>query len=272
MSAPEISDALLRTADLLAHERMPGGYRLMVLKQAQIASRARPGQFVHLRVPRLRDRILRRPFSIFKVEGDEISIIYKCVGTGTDVLACAPAGDRVSLLGPLGNGFPEPGADSFPLLVGGGYGAGAVYMTARRSPVKGAVFIGGRSADDILCAEDYEQLGWPVHLASEDGTRGQRGMVTDALDDWLAGRAEGLKIEIFACGPHPMLAAVAERAIAIDCQAWISLDRPMGCGVGACLACVQKIRSQDGDWVYARTCKEGPVFECRDISWKDLSS
>jgi len=262
----------LETARVAEHCEIQGGYRLLVLQSPEIAPHVRPGQFVHLRIPDLDAAVLRRPFSVYKTEWDRLSILYKAVGRGTEYMKRLTEDDAVSLLGPLGNGFPEPGADSFPLLVGGGYGAGAVYMTARLSPVKGTVFIGGRSADDILCAEDYEQLGWPVHLASEDGTRGQRGMVTDALDDWLAGRAEGLKIEIFACGPHPMLAAVAERAIAIDCQAWISLDRPMGCGVGACLACVQKIRSQDGDWVYARTCKEGPVFECRDISWKDLSS
>jgi dihydroorotate dehydrogenase electron transfer subunit len=265
----EISDAIVRDAVVVEHSQITGGYRRLSLRVPDIAAKVQPGQFVHLRVPHLRDRILRRPFSVFKAEGDELVVLYKCVGVGTDVLAYAPAGERISLLGPLGTGFPDPAPGSYPVLVGGGYGAGAMYMTAVRSARTGIVFIGGRSAEDILCADDYRELGWELRVTTDDGSLGRRGLVTDELDDWLAEQTDDTRLEIFACGPHPMLKAVGERAIARGCRAWISLDRPMGCGVGACLACVQKIRSVSGEWEYKRTCKEGPVFECRDICWED---
>ena len=119
---------------------------------------------------------------------------------------------------------------------------------------------------------DFTALGWTVHVATEDGSLGTRGRVTRALDEWLA--AEGTKTtpEFFACGPNPMLRAVGERALAGGWKAWLSIDRHMGCGVGACLTCVQKIRAPDtpAGWIWARVCREGPVFECREVVWEEL--
>jgi len=189
-------------------------------------------------------------------------------------------GDEVSLIGPLGNGFPPVQTNMFPVLVAGGYGVAALYLVAERSPHKGIVFIGGATSGDILCTEDFEQLGWETSIATENGSAGKTGLVTDILDTWLAEEIQGRKIEFFVCGPINMLKAVGDRAIKGGWNAWLSMDRHMGCGMGACLACVQKVKPglqkrHDKDdsrtWKWARVCADGPVFECREIVWESVS-
>ena len=106
-------------------------------------------------------------------------------------------------------------------------------------------------------------------IATEDGSLGCQGLVTDALDAWLQKELNNREPEFFACGPNGMLKAVGDRALQGNWTAWLSMDRKMGCGVGACLTCVQKIRTPDGGWTWERVCREGPVFECRNIVWND---
>jgi dihydroorotate dehydrogenase electron transfer subunit len=113
----------------------------------------------------------------------------------------------------------------------------------------------------------FLELGWEVQIATEDGSMGIKGFVTAALDDWLANRDDNIIPEFFVCGPDGLLKAIGDRAIAGDWQGWLSLDKHMGCGVGACLACVQKIKNGDGAEVWKRVCKDGPVFESREIVW-----
>ncbi len=252
------------------HERVGAAYRRLDLASSIISPRVRPGQFVHLRVPNVAGTVLRRPFSVYRAERDCLSVLYKCVGRGTEAMAALAPGSDVSLLGPLGNGFPteEPG---FPVLVAGGYGMAALYLLARTLPAAGAVFVGGATGADVLCVEDFEALGWPVHIATEDGSRGVRGRVTEALDPWMDGPGAGKPLSFFACGPNGMLRAVGDRCIARGRTGWLSMDRHMGCGVGACLACVQRIRDpgQPDRTRWARVCRDGPVFECREIVWED---
>jgi dihydroorotate dehydrogenase electron transfer subunit len=258
----------LETAIILEHRDCGAGYRLLRLAAPQIAPQVQPGQFVHLRIPRLEASVLRRPFSVYKAEGGELALLFKAVGRGTGLLAVAAAGEQVSLLGPLGHGFPlDLPTGRVPVLVAGGYGMAALYLVAKRLPITGVVFVGGRSAPDILCVEEFEKLGWKVHVATEDGSRGARGLVTSPLDAWLAEERGQRVPEFFACGPNGMLEVVGQRAMAGGWRAWLSVDRHMCCGVGACLTCVVKLKDADGAWLWARSCKEGPVFECRQIHW-----
>jgi dihydroorotate dehydrogenase electron transfer subunit len=177
------------------------------------------------------------------------------------------SGDKLSIIGPLGNGFPEMGMDSFPVLVAGGYGVAPLYLLAKRMQKEGILFVGGRTADDILCVDMFRDLGWEVQVATEDASMGVKGFVTAALDSWLEKNADKITPEFFVCGPDGLLKAIGERAIAGGWKGWLSLDKHMGCGVGACLACVQKIRLDDGSEVWKRVCKDGPVFEAREIVW-----
>ena len=180
-----------------------------------------------------------------------------------------PVGYTVIIVGPLGNGFPTTlGTNLSPVLIGGGYGVAPLYFLARRLSRCGILFVGGAKAVDILLAQDFRDIGWDVRIATDDGSLGDKGLVTVPLDAWLKAGAEKIHPEFYACGPNGMLKAVGERAIKGNSQAWLSLDRHMGCGVGACLACVQKVRLS-GQETLARVCKDGPIFESREVIWED---
>jgi dihydroorotate dehydrogenase electron transfer subunit len=256
------------TVKVVHQEPVQGGYLVLWLDAPGIAADVRPGQFVHLLVPHMEEALLRRPFSVYKADGSVLQILYKGVGKGTRTMTYLRPGDQLSIIGPLGNGYPDLGRGRYPMLVAGGYGMAALYLLARALPVKGTAFFGGQSAPDILCVEEFEALGWEVRITTEDGTRGAPGLVTGIIDAWWAEReASAEPIEAYACGPHGMLHAVAGRAIERNWRAWLSVDRNMGCGVGACLTCVLKVRDEHEGWTWKRSCKEGPVFECREICW-----
>lgn len=261
---------LLADVNVTAQRPMGGGYRWLELEAPDVAAAAMPGQFVHLRVPSLGDGALRRPFSICEAESDRLAILYKDVGRGTAAMTRLVAGDRVSLIGPLGQGFPLDLAGRRPMLVAGGYGVAPLLFLARRLVVPGVLMVGGRTSADVLLTEEFEALDWEVQVATQDGSRGVRGLVTDLLDNWLAVRGAGgaeTPPVLYACGPDGLLRAVGERAEQIGCDAWLSLDKHMVCGVGACLACVQTLRRPDGSTWIARVCRDGPVFDARTLVW-----
>jgi dihydroorotate dehydrogenase electron transfer subunit len=259
----------IEQAEVIRQQCCGGAYRELVLRAPAVAQAVTPGQFIHLRVPRLEQAVLRRPFSVFRAEGENLSVLYKTVGIGTRALAEVRPGETLSIMGPLGRGFPEPDRASLPVLVAGGYGVAPLYLFARKHERVGRLFIGAARADDVLCVNDFAAFGWDVAIATEDGSAGRRGLVTEALDAWLNSRNANERPEFFACGPDGMLKAVGERAIALNLNAWLSLDKHMGCGVGACLACVQRLRDGNGDAYWGRVCREGPVFESRRIVWSN---
>jgi dihydroorotate dehydrogenase electron transfer subunit len=262
----------VENATILEHRDFGGGYNLLVMDVPAVSAAVVPGQFIHLRVPRLAEAVLRRPFSVFRADEKTLSVLYKQVGLGTRAMAEIRPGESINIVGPLGNGFPEVNTTKFPVLVAGGYGVAPLYLLASRSPIKGVLFVGGRSAIDILCVEAFEDLGWEICITTEDGSLGTAGRVTIALDAWLAQRGDDVAPEFFVCGPDGLLKAIGERSIAGDWQGWLSLDKHMGCGVGACLACVQKIRVTDGSVGWKRVCKDGPIFEARTIMWPSEAS
>lgn len=259
----------IENGTVVSHEPMGPHYRVLTLNLPAVTATAVPGQFVHVRIAKLHDAVLRRPFSIYKVDGPHLSILYKSIGRGTATMQALNPGDSISVVGPLGNGFPRAvNAGSVPVLIGGGYGVAPLYFLARQMKTRGILFVGGAKAVDILLADDFKAIGWEVRIATDDGSLGEKGLVTAPLDAWLKAGKGTLTPEFYACGPNGMLKAVGARAIAGAHNAWLSLDRHMGCGVGACLACVQKVRLQ-GQETLARVCKDGPIFESRDIIWED---
>lgn len=254
------------STEILAHQRVTESYYLLTLRAPGIAPRVQPGQFAHLRIWSRPDALLRRPFSIYQARGDTLSILYKVVGKGTAALARMQVGERLDALGPLGHGFELPTPDGpEPILVAGGYGMAALYLLAERSPRAGIVFVGGRRRTDILCEAEFRALGWEVRPATEDGSHGVRGLVTEPLRIELQRRAANRKL--YACGPTPMLQAVARLAETFGLPAELSLDEHMCCGMGVCLTCVVPVRT-DGGWEYQRACTEGPVFDARRILWE----
>ena len=255
-------------APVLANRCLGGPYYQIDLCAPRIAGEAQPGQFAHVQYPDFEHHLLRRPFSIYEVAPADgrLSIIYKVVGAGTAHMSALVTGQRVNLLGPLGRGFSLPPKGSTPIIVAGGYGAAATYLLAARSPVPPHVLIGGRSADDLLLVEEFRALGARVEVSTDDGSCGAHGLVTDLLTPLLDRRPPSPAV--YACGPNPMLKAVAEIALARGIDAEISLDHAMCCGVGACFACVVKLKSDKPDgWEYTRTCLDGPVFRASRVVW-----
>ena len=255
-------------SNILEHSELGSGYRRLTVAAPRLAAELEPGQFVHVRIPALESSALRRPFSVFDVEGEKVSILYKTVGRGTTALNKAGLGDEISILGPLGHGFPLK-CEGEALLVGGGYGVAPLFFLAKRLLASGFdagrvhVFVGGRTKSDLLALDRFAALDVKVSTATNDGSDGVKGLVTDPLDDVLADlRSAGGRFELFACGPDPMLKAVSMRATGTGSKGWISMDRHMVCGVGACYACIQKtVRGN------SRCCIEGPVFAASDLVW-----
>ena len=252
---------------IISNENLKGDYWRVRFSAPEIAPKAQSGQFVHVRLPLLRDRILRRPFSICDADDDGVlTVVYKVVGAGTQRLSDLTPGESCDLLGPLGKPFTQPDEGTTPILVAGGYGSAATLLLAKRSKKNGIILMGARSKDDLLLVEEYRELGFDVRTATNDGSDGHKGFVTELLDDALAG-LKGGKAQIYGCGPDMMLMALGRKAIALNVPAELSLDHHMCCGVGACFACVVRVKDSSGPdgWRYARACKEGPVFKAEDI-------
>lgn len=256
-------------ATVLEHHNFQGDYQLLRLSAPAVGPLVKPGQFLHLLIPHYDRSVLRRPFSIYQADEAGVAILYKPVGRGTDTMRILQPGDSVDIIGPLGNGYPALGEESIPVLVAGGYGNAALYLQAKQLPEKGVAFFGGRTAEDILCVDEFKQLGWEVRITTEDGSLGTKGRVTKEIDPWLRNHPEVRNIELFACGPNGMLKAMGDRAMELGFTAWLSMDKNMACGVGACLTCVIKRHTADGGWEWARCCKDGPVFESREIIWEE---
>ncbi len=223
--------------------------------EAPTAACTLPGQFVHVRVG---DGLLRRPFSVYRADGAAIALLYRVVGRGTRWLANVARGDALDVLGPLGTPFAPPAPGERLLLVGGGVGVAplARFVEAFGSQGTRAV-MGFRSAAQVVGLAPF---GGAVEVVTEDGSAGRAGRVTDGID--LTGVDR-----VLTCGPDPMMRAVAAAARAAGVRCQVAVERPMGCGVGVCLACVVPVSGPAGDLVYARACHEGPVFDAEAVRW-----
>ena len=236
------------------------------------------GQFVMVR-PVGMDPLLPRAFSIYRISshssGDGLSqpiveILYKVLGKGTQCLARMEPSQEAEVLGPLGNTFMPPDERTLPVLVAGGIGVPPIAALAakiRNSKFEirnVEVFLGGKTAEDILCVKDFEEAGARLHITTEDGILGTRGLVTDLLQPFLFQR-QATDVRIYTCGPPAMLAAVAElaRSRAVPCQ--VSMEANMACGFGACMGCAIEIEADVK--TYKLVCKDGPVFDSREIVW-----
>ena len=258
--------SMLEDSSIISNEILKGDYRKVEFSAPEISPSVLPGQFVHVQIAQLKDRILRRPFSICDVSDKGVlTIVYKIVGEGTAKLAELQPGTECNLMGPLGVPFSIPKAIEVPVLVAGGYGSAATYILAKRSANPGILLLGARSDDDLILIEDFEKLGFEVRVATENGARGKQGLVTELLQDVLD--EPGVKNKRFyGCGPHGMLMAMGQMLLANSNDGELSLDHLMCCGVGACFACVVKVKDDNPDgWRYARTCNEGPVFKASNV-------
>ena len=260
---------------------LTGGHFLLSVEAPQQAAEAQPGQFAMLQVLGHSDVLLRRPISIFNVTAKGaghrprlMQFLYKKVGRGTTMMAELKAGEQMGLLGPLGRGFfeeenlPEISACDEVLLVAGGIGVAALLLPAKRlagEGLKPRLFFGARSQDDLVGVKDFKPFVRSTALATEDGSAGTAGFVTQPLEAYLTAYPQK-KFLLMVCGPWPMLRATVELANRFRHPSLISMENRMGCGLGACLGCVVRVKGE-GHEAYQRVCKDGPVFRADKLVW-----
>ncbi len=244
------------------NELRPGLFNF-IIDCPEIAAKAKPGQFIHALCGG--SAYLRRPISICDaVDNRFVRFIFEVRGKGTAELSKAEPGQMLDILGPLGNGFdvsaPES-ADGDILLIGGGIGIFPLLMLAKRLPKKPAVMLGFRDKENAVMIREFSNVAETVYVASDDGSIGCKGFVTDMLKSKIA---SGAKISrIYTCGPVPMMRIVTDIAKenGIDCQ--ISMEERMGCGIGACVTCTCAMT----DGSKKRVCKDGPVFSGAEVDF-----
>jgi len=231
---------------------------------------ARPGQFVMVKVDDRTFPLLRRPLGIHDAGQGGIELFFKIAGLGTEILSRKKSGDRLDLIGPLGKGFTvdEGMKGKRAYLVGGGRGIAPLYFLVRELAAAGTrptVFYGGRTVADIPLRDKFEKAGFELLCSTDDGSYGFAGLVTGLVGRELAKTKPDI---VYACGPDPMMKALAALAAKSHVPSELSLESVMGCGIGACWGCVHRIKNESGEgWV--KICEEGPVFPGERVLWPE---
>jgi dihydroorotate dehydrogenase electron transfer subunit len=271
-------------ADVIENARLARNTYRIRLNFPELARLIRPGQFVMLRLPGRTDPLLGRPFALYDTVLDDggrpvgVDVVYLVVGKMTGLLAEVGHGEQVEVWGPLGNGFPDLDGRKHVGLVAGSIGQtpflahvrdllgarGYGGRPARRMVDRVSLFYGVRTAELAAGVEDFRAAGAEVELASDDGSLGYHGYVTQLLEQHSA------LDHLVGCGPEPMLHALAKLAARRGTPCHVSLETPMACGVGVCFSCVTRVKTADG-WDYRRVCMDGPVFDAAGLAW-DVSA
>jgi dihydroorotate dehydrogenase electron transfer subunit len=262
-------------AEVISNVHLSSDYNVLALAAPEIAARALPGQFVMVKAGNGLEPLLRRPFSVFEVLREDgritgLSLLSKRIGLSTRLLYDAKPGDHIQCLGPLGRPFAPVGTPDEAWLVAGGVGLApfaTLAETLRERHVNVTLFYGARRASELFYLDTFENMGVDLVLATEDGSRGETGRVTVPLERHLKARPADAGVVLYACGPEPMLAAVAALAAAYGRPAQVSVERVMGCGVGGCYSCVIPVKTAEGKPHFVRSCLAGPVFRGSEIAW-----
>jgi dihydroorotate dehydrogenase electron transfer subunit len=268
-------------ATILANVPLARDTYCLRLRDPVLAASILPGQFLMLRLPGTTDPLLGRPFALCDTVLDEhelpvaIDIGYQVVGKLTGIMSMMRPDDVLQFWGPLGNTFPDiSGVDHIALVAGGiGQTPFLAYTRQllgqrsfggkfpRRAAKRVSLYYGVRSADLLAGVDLFEQAGAEVHIATDDGSRGFHGFVTQLLEQHEKPQ------HLIGCGPGPMMKALAELAERWNTPCHLSLETPMACGIGICFSCVTKVRTPEG-WDYRRVCVEGPVFDAHSLDWR----
>lgn len=248
---------------VVSHRLIATNIYELILEGKLVNEMKEPGQFVHLRLSEIMEPLLRRPISIANIDekNERFTMIYRAEGKGTQMLSQKKQGETIDVLGPLGNGFPfERKKGEKALLIGGGIGVPPLYELSQRLVNQGVEVIhvlGHETASKVFYFEEFSNLG-KTYIATVDGSYGFKGFVTDVIDQ------ESLTFDcLYACGPMPMLKALENKYSGIE--GYISLEKRMGCGIGACLACVCHIAGDPTGTKYQKVCSDGPVFRMGEV-------
>lgn len=234
----------------------------------QIVKDASPGQFVHVKVNTGIDPLLRRPFSIHRVEPEKglLHLLYRVVGHGTQILSECKSGDEMDVMGPLGQGFKLDHNFDHAILVAGGMGSAPIFYLLDILQARGkkiSLFWGVKESCEVFEEDTLKELGVEVRFATEDGSLGCKGFVTEPLKNFIAHLDPKAKYAGFVCGPDPMMHAVQNVVCDSDIYWQTSMENHMACGIGVCVGCAVKMMSGE----YQLACKEGPVFDLKQVNF-----
>lgn len=266
------------------NEVAPGFYKMHIQSQ-YLAKNTQPGQFFEVKCSETNNPLLRRPLGVHRILKNGIEILYEVAGRGTKLLSQKKASEYLNIIGPLGNGFNVSSVkrqvSSIPILVAGGIGvapllalaeslAYSVERIAHRKKTEMHVLIGACKKEHVLCVNDFKKLGCEVMVSTEDGSLGKKGLITECLTSLLSTLNPKFST-IYACGPTVMLKAVAKIAEMHRMECQVSLEERMACGIGVCLGCPVKVKPNPEPRTpnagYKMVCKDGPVFNAREIAW-----
>lgn len=264
-------------ATVIANARLSSEYSVLSLAAPEVGARTLPGQFVMVKPAGVTDPLLRRPFSVFEVLRDAtgtitgISILNKRAGRSTRRLYDLEPGDIVSCLGPLGQPFKTVASPARAWMVAGGVGLAPFATLAEalaQQKVDTTLFYGARTAEELFYLDFFAGLGVKLVLTTENGARGTKGRVTVPLEESLKALGAGDTAMVYACGPEPMLEAVAKMAARYNQPSQVSVERVMGCGLGGCYSCVVPVKHGNEESNLVRSCISGPVFDGAELVWE----
>lgn len=247
-------------AKLINKEQIKEDLFKYTLQTENIAKNAKPGNFIEMKVADTSTVFLRRPISIFNIDGNNIEVIFQVKGKGTKCLSEKQVGDEIDILGPLGLGTFE--VDNFDkvAIIGGGIGVFPLYELAKQLKGKTKIntYLGFRNKDFVVVEDEFKAVSDNLIITTDDGSYGEKGFAIDFL------KRDEKPDMIYACGPLPMLKAVKAYADENNIKCQISLEERMGCGIGACLGCAVKV-VKNSEERYGHVCKDGPVFYSKDV-------
>ncbi|MBB3207505.1 dihydroorotate dehydrogenase electron transfer subunit [Rhodopirellula rubra] len=282
LHAKNYADSMVHlTGPLLENRAVAENTYLLRVRAPEIASKAKPGQFVMIRLAGLDAPLIGRAFAIYDVHVDEngspdaIDLIYLRKGALTMPLSAAPVGTPVSVWGPLGNAFRDAECDRLVMAVGG-IGQTPMLVTGRDALSRGwakrvDLIYGARRSSLLAGVDDFRGAGFDVTTCTDDGSEGRQALVPDVLAerlDEIKQQDPGERIRVLTCGPEIMMEKVAGVCIDRGVDVQVSMETPMACGIGICFSCVAKVKQDDGSWDYKRTCVDGPIFDAEQLCWE----
>jgi dihydroorotate dehydrogenase electron transfer subunit len=262
---------LLKEKIIYNKEIAPTIYKL-VLESEYLKEHSKAGQFINIKCSEGINTILRRPISISSIDYNRntVTVFYQTKGRGTNYLAQKSKGETLDLIGPLGTPFTLSEEFKKIAVVGGGIGIFPLLFLLEQTPASyKTAYIGFKNKKLALLINEFQEKTNELLITTEDGSLGHKGFITDLLNLQLNQDKEKYKKYdiIYACGPEPMMEKVVSLAHNFGIKSQISLEQRMGCGIGACLACVYKIKTSEGGWQYKRVCKDGPVFWGEEVDF-----
>lgn len=253
------------TAKVLENVKVAPEHFRLKLAAPKITRESLPGQFVMIKCSDGTDPLLRRPISFNRIDQKTgtIDILFRVIGNGTRLLSEIEPGGDLDIIGPLGNGFKIDPEKQVAVLIGGGAGIAPLLSLARDVKAKAKyALIGANNINQVLCENEFKELGFEIAVTTDDGTYGKKGKVTDILLDIVGSDFSPLNTQIFGCGPRPMVKALENISIEYKVPCQVSLEEWMACGVGACVGCSVKTKSG-----YKKVCSDGPVFNAGELLW-----